>query len=436
VATRRIDSAGLQLTVVDDGHLLHARGIAYAHAERFGPPAPVRPTDGAMDATERGPACPQLPSRLESVTGPVVNELTASEHCQVLSVTAPVDAQRLPVMVWFHGGAYVSGGGEAAKYDSDLLAAEGRVVVVTVTYRLGVFGYLNLLDDGCDNLGLRDQICALQWVRDHIEAFGGDPRRVTIFGQSAGADAVMALMLCPEATGLFGRAIMHSAPLGLKGSRTALAAAMRDAATAALTGTPPTQASVDQLLVAQTAAARTGQQFGRLGLMPFAPIPGRAPLPAEDEVADRMRDAASRIEILVGYTRHDARPFVELNPMGVRARRLGAIGGVLCAVAARVMTRRVFGGPALALAAAWTAAGGRARTFRVDWSPRGAPLGACHCIELPLLFGPAARWADAPMLGPAPGTLGDGLGRTVRTHWSAFARDGIAALDGISLRIG
>lgn len=436
MATRRIDSAGLQLTVEDDGHLLHARGIAYADAERFAPPTPVRPSDRVIDATRRGPACPQLPSRLEFATGPVVDQLPRSEHCQVLSVTAPADADRLPVMVWFHGGAYVSGGGEAAKYDPDLLAAEGRVVVVTVTYRLGVFGYLNLLDPGCDSLGLRDQICALRWVQDHIEAFGGDPDRVTLFGQSAGGDAIMALMLCPDAAGLFGRAILHSAPLGLDGSRTAMAAAMRDAALAALAGTPPTEATIDQLLVAQTAAGGAAQRFGRLGLMPFAPLAGRAPLPTADQAADRKRDAMSRVEILVGYTRHDAGPFVALNPKAVRARRLGALGGVLTAAATRDLTRRLFGGPALALAAAWTAAGGRARTFRVDWSPPGGRLGACHCIDLPLLFGPATRWADASMLGPAPEALGDEPGREMRRLWSAFARDGVAALDGASLRFG
>lgn len=417
----------------EDGGLIHARGITYAVAERFAVP---RPTAAGPDATRRGPACPQLRSRLEFVTGPVVDRLPVSEHCQVLSVTAPVDADRLPVMVWFHGGAYVSGGGEAAKYDPDLLVVEGRIVVVTVTYRLGVFGYLNLHDPSAENLGLRDQLLALQWVRDNIAAFGGDPDRVTVFGQSAGADSVVSLLLCSEATGLFHRAILQSAPLGLRGSRTALTAAMRAAAQAALAGVAPLEASVEQLLAAQTAAAAAGQRFGRLGLMPFAPTIGCAPLPAAQDVAERLADAAPRIEILVGYTRDDALPFIAMTPRGQRLRRLGPLGRAGLAVAGRWMTRRIFGRPAIAFATQWRAAGGRAATFRVDWSPRHAPLGACHCIELPLLFGSPEVWTDAAMLGPPPRSVDGRRGRAMRAHWTAFARDGVCALGSSPLRIG
>ena len=96
------------------------------------------------------------------------------------------DADGLPVMVWFHGGAYVSGSGESPNYDPDDLVGEGRVVVVTVSDRLGIFGYCTPRGVDEDNLGLRDQLLALRWVHDNIAAFGGDPARVTLFGQSAG----------------------------------------------------------------------------------------------------------------------------------------------------------------------------------------------------------------------------------------------------------
>lgn len=434
--TRRIESTWATVSARDDGGLIHARGIPYARAGRFAAPEPVTAPTDVVDATHRGPACPQRPSRLEFVTGPVVDALTASEQCQVLSVTAPADATGLPVMVWFHGGAYVSGGGEAAKYDPDLLVAEGRVVVVTVTYRLGVFGYLNLPDPTTENLGLRDQICALQWVRDNIAAFGGDPQRVTVFGQSAGGDSAWSLLLCDEAIGLFTRAILQSAPLGLRGSRSAMSAAMREAATATLTGTPPDRASPDQLLDAQSAAAAIGRRFGLLGMMPFAPLIGRAPLPPEAEVDARLIDAAARVELLVGYTRADALPFVVLTPRGRLLWRLGPIGRAAVVVAAKPLTRRLFGRPALDLARTWRTAGGRVATFRVDWTPPGAPLGACHCIDLPLLFGSPDVWAGAPMLGPRPDAVAQGPGRAMRAQWSAFARDGVAGLDGTALRIG
>ena len=267
-------------------HCCTLAGFATARAARFAAPQPIAPWSDVLDTTTRGPACPQLPSRLEWVTGPVVDGLAMSEDCQVLSVTAPSDANGLPVMVWLHGGAYVSGGGEAPKYDADELARRGRVVVVRVTYRLGVLGYLS--PSGVDNLGLRDQILALQWVHDNIGAFGGDPERVTVFGQSAGADSVLSLMLCEQTTGLFQRAIMQSAPLGVRDGRDAMTAAMRSAANAVTTG---------QLLDAQTAAVAAAAPFGLIGSLPFGPIMGSDPLPAASHADDRLgrRGAAHRV---------------------------------------------------------------------------------------------------------------------------------------------
>jgi para-nitrobenzyl esterase len=357
---------------------------------------------------------------LEWVTGPVVDGLAMSEDCQVLSVTAPSDANGLPVMVWFHGGAYVSGGGEAPKYDADELARQGRVVVVRVTYRLGVLGYLS--PSGVDNLGLLDQILALKWVRTNIDAFGGDPGRVTVFGQSAGADSVLSLMLCEQTTGLFERAIMQSAPLGIRDGRDGMTAAMRSAANAITTG---------ELLDTQTAAVAAAARFGLIGSLPFGPIMGLDPLPAASDADGRLADAARRFELLVGYTRDDGAPFVAMNPRVVRLNRLGPVGAVIERAVSAALTRRVFGMHARRLAKAWRRYGGRAVTFRVDWSP--ARMRACHCIELPLLFD-APAWADAPMLGGA--TVDDHLAETIRRNWASFAHNGIDGLDSPSLHFG
>src|SRR5262245_3391199 len=189
---RRVELSIGPAFVVDDGALVRARGVPYGTADRFASPTPPAQWTKPRELIERGPVCPQLPSRLEFVTGPITEGLRRSEHCQVLSVTAPSDADRLPVMVWFHGGAYVSGSGESPKYDPDALVTEGRVVVVSVSYRLGIFGYCTPCGD---NFGLRDQLLALRWVHDNIAAFGGDPERITLFGQSAGGDSVFSLLL-------------------------------------------------------------------------------------------------------------------------------------------------------------------------------------------------------------------------------------------------
>ncbi|RUP06292.1 MAG: carboxylesterase/lipase family protein [Mycobacterium sp.] len=433
MAARLLELGCGPVLVDDDSTLVRARGIPYATAGRFAAPVPAPRHRDVLDATRRGAACPQLPSRLDFVNGPIADDLAKSEHCQVLSVTAPRDARGLPVMVWFHGGAYMSGSGEAPKYDPDALVREGRVVVVNVSYRLGIFGYLN--PDGDANLGLRDQILALRWTQQYIAAFGGDPSRVTIFGQSAGGDSVLSLMLSSQTAGLFTRAILQSAPLGLRKGRGAMTAAMREAVLAALAGVAPGEASVEQLLDAQTAAVTTAQRFGMLGGFPFAPIAGTDPLPPAGDERRVLADAAGRVEILVGYARNDADAFVAMDSRGRRLARLGLPGRVIARIAGDVLTRRVFGAPARELAKFWTSNGGAAATFRVDWSPPGAPLRACHCIELPLLFGTPECWADAPMLGPGPDPIDIELGRKVRGYWAAFAHHGVAGLGCSSLRI-
>jgi para-nitrobenzyl esterase len=372
--------------------LINTRGVRYATASRFEAPSPVE-WDGVLGSTERGPACPQPPSSLVHVVGNSVEGLTFDENCQVLSVTAPDGASGLPVMVWFHGGAYVTGSGESVKYDAGLLASEG-VVVVSVSYRLGVFGYLR------DNLGLLDQFVALRWVRDNIAAFGGDPSNVTAFGQSAGADSVYALMLA-DTEGLFHRAILQSAPLGARGpERAEMTAALREFVSVDAS-TP-----VADILAVQQEVPAMAARFGLAGGMPFGPVLDDVDLTA----------VASRVELLVGHTADDGSPYVADQPE-----------------AWEVVTELVFAGPARQLAEDWTKAGGQAATFNFKFKPEGAPLGACHCMELPFLFDPAG-WTGAGMLaGQEPDA---DVAKTVRGIWAGFARNGMDALPSRSLEFG
>ena len=182
------------------------RGVPYAEQpvgdRRFRAPAALLPWTGVRDAVEHGP----IPLQGKTFVGggrddPKVRD----EACLTLTVWSPDTAASLPVMVWIPGGAFVFGAGQFQLYNGARLAANGDVVVVNVTYRIGVFGGLELssLGDGFDdNLALRDQIAALKWVRDNIAAFGGDPQRVTVFGESAGATSVLALLASPAADGL------------------------------------------------------------------------------------------------------------------------------------------------------------------------------------------------------------------------------------------
>ena len=197
------------------------KGIRYAAppvgALRFRAPEPPARWTEVADATRYGPACPQpvfpnMPLDLGAPQG---------EDCLRLNVWAPADTgpgDGKPVMVWLHGGAYVLGSGSQALYDGCRLAGRGDVVVVTLNYRVGALGFMDLSSFTTSrrrfdsNVGLRDVLAALAWVRDNIAAFGGDPRRVTLFGESAGAGIVTTLLASPAAEGLFGGAIAQSSP--------------------------------------------------------------------------------------------------------------------------------------------------------------------------------------------------------------------------------
>jgi para-nitrobenzyl esterase len=194
------------------------RGVPYAQPpvgpRRFRPPVECEPWDGVRDARDFGPIAHQFPTDLEEMQGRM--DLAQSEDCLTLNIWTPEpDGERRPVMVWIHGGAYLNGTGAAEWFDGTSFATRHNVVLVTINYRLAVFGYLHLAglspqEVGSGNSGLLDQIAALRWVADNIASFGGDPGNVTVFGESAGAMSVGVILGTPQAAGLFHRAILQS----------------------------------------------------------------------------------------------------------------------------------------------------------------------------------------------------------------------------------
>ena len=193
-------------------------GIPYADADRFQPPHAVDSWDGVKDATNYGYICPVHANPAPSSELFIPHRFwPANEHCQFLNVWTPgLDGRKRPVMVWFHGGGFSDGSSiEQVAYEGDALAAYGDVVVVTVNHRLNILGFLDMSSFGekyanSVNAGMADIVASLEWVRDNIAAFGGDPGNVTIFGQSGGGGKVKTLMNIPAAQGLFHRAIMMS----------------------------------------------------------------------------------------------------------------------------------------------------------------------------------------------------------------------------------
>ncbi|MFF9071755.1 carboxylesterase family protein [Streptomyces sp. NPDC014735] len=386
------------------GARVHRSGpIRYAVAERFGRPRPVA---GHDTRPASGEICPQPPSRLDAVMGPPLDRRPQGEDCLGLTVTTPArDGRGRPVMVWFHGGGFSSGGGLMDWYDGGALAAEGDVVVVSVNYRLGALGYL-CLDGLCEgDLGLYDQLEALRWAHRHIAEYGGDPADVTVFGQSAGALSIRLLMELPEARGLFHRAILQSAPLAIatrpREEATALGRLFVERLAVHAPGADPRTVAPAALLAAQrdTALAHRARSGSTLE-PPFGPVrtPG-----AELDAGVRGMD------VLYGWNADDMTAFPDEpdedgDPAGP--------------------TRRMYEEPLTALGQRLVRAGARVHAYRLDWRPEGSPFGATHCLELPLLLGTRAAWRRSPMLGDTGWDEVDELGRAMRAAWAGFARTG------------
>ncbi len=203
-----------------EGTISIFKGIPYGAptggANRFLPPKRPTPWKGVKEAVAYGLSCPQPNFPILAEDKGSLADSPQGEDCLVLNVWTPAMPSRLPVMVWFHGGGYTVGAASAPWYDGAALAARHGVVVVTVNHRLNVFGFLDLTSIGGDafagsgNAGMLDCVAALEWVRNNISGFGGDPDNVTIFGESGGAGKVSTLMAMPAAKGLFHRAIAES----------------------------------------------------------------------------------------------------------------------------------------------------------------------------------------------------------------------------------
>ncbi|MEW2355515.1 carboxylesterase family protein [Spirillospora sp. NPDC029432] len=407
---------------VPDGPVTAYLGIPYARAGRFAAPRPVPAWNGVRDASSPGPAAPQPPSRLERVMGAF--HVPQAEDCLSLNVWAPPGGGH-PVLVFVHGGGFTSGSGGLAWYGGAELAA--GLVVVTVNYRLGVLGFLRAPGVSDGNLGLHDQLSALAWVRDNIAAFGGDPGNVTVAGQSAGAQSILALLAGGRARGLFRRAILQSTPAGMAPDSPADAERNGRLLLEHL-GTDPFDAPVDDLLAAQGAVARGTAA-------PLSPVPPFQ-LVAGGLVPEDLTAAPGDVEILMGTTRDEAAAFFAGDPRAAAMRpdelertaarwfgdpgRATPGGRTADRIAADMVTDHMFREPARRLARTLTDSGNAPWLYRFDWDP-GGPYGACHCIELPFVLGTEAAWRDAPMLA---GTRPSRLVREVRRAWTGFVRDG------------
>ncbi|MBF6171543.1 carboxylesterase/lipase family protein [Nocardia blacklockiae] len=427
------------------------RGIPFAESPvgelRFAAPRPVRDWDGVRPAVASGPPPPQ-----SAVLAASRN--TAGDDWLTVNVWTPQpdSAAELPVMVWFPGGGYAMGDAALPQYDAGHLAATGTVVV-TLNYRLGIEGFAQI-EGAPANRGLLDQVAALEWVRDNIRVFGGDPGRVTVFGQSAGAGSIAALLAMPRAAGLFGRAIAQSVPGTFFSAELA---ADLTAAFAAELGVAPTASGLsavppDLLPAAGDAVfAKMGQWRERWGQITHRPIP-YAPVVDGDVLPttpwEALAEGAARdIELLVGHTRDEHRLFSLIDgvlgrvtreqtetalhvlapwPDGPQRYREAFPSAADEELYELVNADWLFRMPSVRLADAQIAGGGRAHLYELTWTApgMGGALGACHGLDVPLVFGNLGSGQTAVLIGDVPSPEAVELSARIRRSWTSFVAQG------------
>ncbi|MEU1053117.1 carboxylesterase family protein [Streptomyces sp. NPDC005876] len=433
------------------------RGIPFAEPPvgeaRFAAPRPARRWDGTREAADFGPPPPQ---DLGPAAPTPPAEAPGADDWLTVNVWTPEPdpAARRPVMVWIYGGAYKMGHSGSPGYDARRIAADGDLVVVSFNYRLGMEGFARI-EGAPANRGLLDQVAALEWVRENIAAFGGDPEQVTVFGESAGAGSIAALLAMPRAAGLFRRAVAQSVPGTFFSDALARDIAGALAAEAGRKPTAQDLAAVPpgRLVAAgQALAAKMrgyADRWGRAAptVTPYSPVVDGEVLPALPWQA-LARGASAGVDLVVGHNRHEFRLFLALGgrlgktdderaasalrffgpgPDGEAAYRAAYPDASAGELFERVQTDWLFAEPTMRLAEAHLAGGGRAHAYELTWSAPGGggALGACHALDLPLLFGTFGSDLGLLMFeGAEPSAEARALSARFRASWTAFARTG------------
>lgn len=412
---------------------------------RFRPPIPIDSWNGSIDATAFGPACPQPIEEGQTLY------LDQSEDCLTLNVWTPsVDHGSRPVMVWIHGGGWIYEGTEDRLYDGGRLAARGDVVVVSMEYRLGAFGFTHIEGvEGSGSAGILDQKLALEWVREHIPLFGGDPDNVTIFGESAGGMSVSALMGMPSAQGLFDKAIIQSnvASFARRADYASRVTEVLVQKAGVASSEELMSCSWPELLQAQVGVSE--ETF--IEDLLYGPVVDDTvfPSPPMHAVQEGM---SSDVPLLLGTTHHEARYWILYNPILILpfppqfffalvpfagraipddSNPAEAVALYSCAnpelppnlVALAAATDIFFRLPVLRFAEAQLGhQPDNIFVYRFDWPPPNpaAPylnLGATHGAELAFVFDSAAGWPE--LYGDV---IPNGLVEQIMDAWIAFAR--------------
>lgn len=398
------------------------QGIRYASAERYAAPKPYTYPEGIVEATTAPPSAAQNISAAEAFIFPGYFAKTAqTEFPQFLNISLPTDikpGEKLPVMVWIHGGAYVSGSISRKGYNPELIVSQHRVIVVSIAYRVGALGYLRNQAGELANLGLLDQIEGLKWVKRNISDFGGDSNNITLFGESAGGDAVSHLMIAEGTEGLFHRVIIQSAPFGVY---TPSRAQMTQRLLREFNKLP-IDASVEQILAKQAELIKRNKEKSLAKHMAFSPNYGVYPMPKAEELEEAWRKASDRLDVLVGATNREVSIYIGADKKLSKIAKLPIAKGLINKKI-RKISDQVFIHTAKDFAQRNAPSAGRMYYYRVYWGENEGLIGAAHTIELSLLFG-AKFYEDSPLLLGKSVDEVESYGKQLRQVWADFAKTG------------
>ncbi|BAP33444.1 para-nitrobenzyl esterase [Chryseobacterium sp. StRB126] len=412
-----------KITAFKENGVIRAKSIRYARSKRFQKPVPVEHFTFDIRFQNKTPVCPQKLSPLvEKMIGATpVEEFEPDESTQYLSITRPEninEKERLPVVVWIHGGSHEIGCGDLPTADPAEWVKEQQIIVVTVSYRLGLFGFLGGDEKRPPNLGLLDMIEALKWIKTNIADFGGDPENVTLLGQSSGGDAIAHLMISEEVDKLFQRVIIQSAPLGLRHKRQKMSAEF-------LMKTEEIKDEVDvyKMMNDYGKFVPSVIKYGLKAAMPFSTQYGFPPLCKEEESVEKWRENAKKYDVLIGLNNDETAFYLKTSE--ALNKYFGKGWGLkIMDKTVEKTTEFIYGIPARQFAENHAKGGGNAYLFRIHSNLKENAIGAPHCIDLPLIFGNESAWKSSEMLKNIPWERIHEHGTMLRALWAEFARTG------------
>jgi len=398
--------------------VMRARNIRYARSERFKKPVLLETADSEI--VDKIPVCPQHVSPfLDRLIGKTdINQFISDESPQFLTITRPENYnknEKLPVVVWIHGGSYEIGGGDLPTSDPTVWVKEQNIIVVAVTYRLGLFGFLGGDQDRPANLGLFDIIESLKWIKKNIQSFGGNPENITLFGQSSGGDAIAHLMISEGVDNLFQRVIIQSAPLGFRIKRTAMSADFFQKTQFLKDETDPSK-MVDQYVN----FLPSFREYGLKTAMPFCTQYSHAPLCREEESLPKWKENARKYDVLIGYNNEETAFYVKTAEKGIYTYLPSKILDKIVSVT----TKSIYGKPIDIFAQNHREGGGNIYQYKIHSTLKNHYIGASHCLDLPFIFENEKEWRSAGLLKDVPWEYIQENGKKLRALWAEFARTG------------